>query len=168
MPKLTTSDRASLVELAGFLYDHRALIDYPPGDIRNQRDLATWRLTRPAMEARLRNGGRIQFDCSQCVQQIFRWCELADPCGLNYAYAGDTGAMLAHLPHYSRSSGAGRGALAIFGPGRGEHVSLVLEPGRDPLMGSHGRPGYDHVRLSAEAAFHSPPVTFLNVSGLGV
>lgn len=164
---LTLADRAELVGLARYLYDHRRLLDYPPGDIRGAADALTWHLSRAELEARLAAGGRICFDCSQAVQQLYRWCGLGDPCGLGFRYAGDTGAMLAHLPHYSDPARAGRGALPIYGPGRGEHVSLVLEPGLDPLLWSHGRGGVDLWRLSVQRSFHTPPVTFCNVSGLG-
>jgi hypothetical protein len=142
-------------------------MDYPPGDVRTDLDAATWRLSREGMRHTLVSGHRLQADCSQIAQQAFRWCDLQDPCGLGFRYAGDTGAMLHHLPHYSSPRGAGRGALVVFGPGRGEHVSIVIEPGPDPLLWSHGRPGVDLWRLSQQRSWHRPPVTFCAVLELG-
>jgi hypothetical protein len=165
--RLTPGDRARVLDLAHYLYGHRSLIDYPPGDVRGTADALTWRLSRAELEARLAAGKRICFDCSQAAQQLFRWCDLGDPCGLGFRYAGDTGAMLRALPHYSNPRGAGRAALVVYGPGRGEHVSVVIEPGVDPFLWSHGRPGIDLWRLSVQRTFHTPPVTFCNVSGLG-
>jgi hypothetical protein len=165
--RIRPAQRAELVELVRFLRSHRAQLDYPPGDVRGTADAATWRLDLAGARARLAAGGRLQFDCSQCVQQLFRWLDLGDPCGLDFRYAGDTGAMLRHLPHYTNARGAGRGALVVYGPGRGEHVSIVIEPGVDPLLGSHGRNGFDLWRLSEQRTWHTPPVTFCSIADLG-
>lgn len=148
------------------LYQHRSQLAYPPQDLRGPADQATFRLTEQTLEHLLKAGGRITADCSEMVTELLHWVGCADPNGLHYRYAGYTGTMLAHLPHYTNPRGAGVGALVVFGPGSGEHVSMVYEPGADPLLQSHGRPGLDRWRLSEERTFHSPPVTFLSVAHL--
>ena len=79
------------------------------------------------------------------------------------------GTMLAHLPHYSDARAALTGALAVFGPGTGDHVAMVHTPDPqvgNPLLGSHGRPGFDLVRLHDLAAALRPPVTMLSIAAL--
>lgn len=117
----------------------------------------------------LASGGRIMADCSELVTELLHWVGCADPNGLHYRYAGYTGTMLSNLPHYSDPKAAGVGALVVFGPGTGEHVSMVYKPDPvkgNPLLASHGRPGYDLLRLDTEAAWHRPPVRFLSIAHL--
>jgi hypothetical protein len=164
---LTIEQRGDLMAVLELLRRYAGQLDYPPGDVRGPLDRGTWGLNLEQLRHELALGRHVQFDCSQMVQQVFRWADLKDPCGLGFRYAGDTGAMLAHLPHYTDPRGAGRGALVIYGPGRGDHVSVVIEPGRDPLLASHGRKGFDVWHLSQQRSWHRPPVTLLNVSNLG-
>ena len=149
------------------LAGHASLLDYPVGDVRGPLDRETFALTEEAMRRRLAQGHRLMFDCSQAVTQLCRWAGLADPNGLGYGYAGYTGTMLHHLRHYWNPKSAGVGALVVYGPGTGEHVSMVLEPGADPLLWSHGHRGLDLVRLSVQRAYHHSPVTFCSIAELG-
>lgn len=165
----TRAQRLHLVSLIELLHEHRAQLDYPPHDVRGTADARTFRLTEQQAVTLLHAGGRLTADCSEMVTELLRWVGCADPNGLNYHYAGYTGTMLAHLPHYSNAKAAGVGALCVFGPGTGEHVSMVYEPDTargNPLLASHGRPGFDFVRLNDERAWHAPPVTFLSVAHL--
>lgn len=148
------------------LWRHRGQVDYPPHDVRGPRDAATFRMSEAQLDHTLATGGRITADCSEIATEVLRWIGCRDPNGLAYRYAGYTGTMLAHLPHYSNPADAGELALVVFGPGAGEHVSMVLEPGHDPLLQSHGRPGIDRWRLSDERRWHRPPVTFLSIAHL--
>ena len=95
-----------------------------------------------------------------------RWAGLRDPNGLHYRECGYTGTLLGHLPHYTNPKEAAVGALVVFGPGSGDHVSMVHTPGADPLLQSHGRPGMDRLHLSQEKTWHRPPVTFLSIAHL--
>lgn len=167
MATVSAAQRDKVAELIWYLYRHREQLDYPPGDERTELDRETWELSERQMRKRLDGGGRLQFDCSQEAQQVFRWAGLKDPCGLEYAYAGDTGAMLRTLPHYFDPREAYVAALVVFGPGRGEHVSTVIGRGRDPLLASHGRPGFDLWHLSQQRTWHHPPVTFCSIAHLG-
>jgi hypothetical protein len=148
------------------LHAHRAQLDYPPHDVRGPLDAATFRMTEQTAEHVLNGGGHLVADCSEMVTELLRWVGCGDPNGLRYAYAGYTGTMLSHLPHYTNARNASIGALVVFGPGSGEHVSMVHTPGDDPILASHGRPGFDLWPLSEERTWHRPPVTFLSIAAL--
>jgi len=167
---VTHHDRQKLRQLAELLIQHRSQLDYPLHDVRGPKDAETWKLTRSEMIERLNRGGRLCFDCSQSVTQLYRWTGLSDPSGLAYKHIGYTGTMLAHLPHYSDPRHCRVGALVVFGPGTGEHVAMVIEPDEkhgNPLLFSHGAAHLaGPIRLSVERTYHHAPVTLLNVSGL--
>jgi hypothetical protein len=162
----TTAQRTHMKHLMDFFYAHRSQILYPPKDVRAALDAKDFRMTEQEMEHVLTSGGHWQADCSEMVTEVCHMGGLRDPNGLGYRYAGYTGTMLAHLPHYTDPAQAAIGALVVFGPGTGEHVSMVYTPGKDPLLQSHGRPGMDRWRLSQERTWHSAPVTFLSIAHL--
>lgn len=122
------------------------------------------------------NGAGFVADCSGFATAIHKWAGLADPNGLGYNGTGFTGTMLSHLPHYSDPAGANTLALVVFvrpSAPTGDHVALVLTPGADPWLCSHGQEkGPIRIRLStelaAQRAIHGPSsqAVFLNVSGL--
>jgi hypothetical protein len=125
------------------------------------------KLTEAQMRAKLNAGGSISMDCSEGVTCLCKWAGLRDPNGLHYNGQGYTGTLLAHLPHYRDPSKAKVGALCVFGPGNGDHVAMVMEPGSDPLMWSHGSEAGPYlVRWSAERDYHRKPATFLSIAGL--
>lgn len=159
--------RQALHALMALCIGHAPQCDYPTGDVRGPLDALTWDMDEATFTTALRSGEHVMFDCSQSVTQLCRYAGLADPNGLRYDHAGYTGTMLAHLPHYSDPAKAQVGALVVFGPGTGEHVCMVLEPGPDPLLFSHGSPRWcGPIRLSAERQYHKPPVTLLSIAGL--
>ncbi len=165
----TAAQRVHLSALIELLHAHAAQLDYPPHDIRGPLDSRTFTLTEQQAEHVLTSGGRLQADCSEMVTELLRWVGCADPNGLGYRYAGYTGTMLGHLPHYLNAKAALVGALAVYGPGTGDHVSMVYKPDAthgDPLMASHGRSGFDLLRLDVERSWHRPPVTFLSIAAL--
>lgn len=165
---ITAAQRTDLGYLAGVLINHAKQVDYPEHDVRTWQDTETFNLTRPAALERLRKGGVLLGDCSGIITCLFKWANLDDPNGLAYAHEGYTGTMLAHLPHYRNAAYAMVGALAVFGPGTGEHVAMVIERGHDPVLFSHGSRGVcGPIRLSVEARYHKSPVTFLNIAQLG-
>jgi hypothetical protein len=153
--------------LMKLLLDHEAQVNYPNHDIRGPADAATWRLTETQLRRKLATGGHIMFDCSQAVTQVCRWAGLSDPNGLAYKYPGYTGTLLKYLRHYSDPADAMIGALVVYGPSTGEHVSMVYEPGDDPLLWSHGFDGAPQlIRLSRQRRKHRPPVTFCSIQKL--
>lgn len=163
------AQRQHLHALIELLHARRGQLDYPPHDVRGPADTRTFHLSEQQALALLEHGGRLMADCSEMVTELLRWVGCGDPNGLHYRYAGYTGTMLAHLPQYTDARKAGLGALCVFGPGTGDHVSMVYEPdphGGNPLLASHGRPGFDLIRLRDEAAWHRPPVTFLSIAHL--
>lgn len=167
MPKVTPAQRRHIAELLDLFAQHASQLDYPLHDVRGSADAATWRLSEAAMRRRLAAGGRLQFDCSQFATQVLRWAGLKDPNGLDYDHAGYTGTMLSHLPRYTNPARGYVGSLVVYGPGTGDHVSMIGSPGPDPLLVSHGRPGLDLVRLSEQRRHHRAPVTLLSIATLG-
>jgi hypothetical protein len=165
----TAAQRHHLRTLMDELHAHRAQLDYPPHDVRGTADRRTFALTETQAMHVLGAGGRLSMDCSEFATELLHWVGCADPNGLHYRYAGYTGTMLAHLPHYSNPKAAGIGALVVYGPGTGEHVAMVHTPDPkrgNPLLCSHGRPGLDFVYLRDESSWHKPPVTFLSIAHL--
>ena len=101
-------------------------------------------------------------DCSGFVTDCYEWAGAPDPNGNGFNGLGFTGTMLAHCRHIPASAVQG-GDLVIWGLPPGEHVALVLEPGRDPLLASHGQEaGPIAISFSAESAAHHPPATWLS------
>lgn len=161
--------RQALAALMQLCIEHAGQCDYPDDDIRGPLDAATWMLDEAEFTTALRGGKQVQFDCSQSVTQLCRYAGLIDPNGLGYGHVGYTGTMLANpkLTRYTDPLKAQVGALVVFGPGTGEHVGMVLEPGQDPVLFSHGEARFcGPVKLSAERQFHKPPVTFLSIAHL--
>ena len=165
----TAAQRAHLAATIELLHKHAGQLDYPPHDVRGPLDARTFTLTEQQAEHILTAGGRLMADCSEMVTELLRWAGCADPNGLGYRYAGYTGTMLTHLPHYSNPKSADVGALVVIGPGTGDHVSMVYRPDHargNPLLASHGREGFDLWPLAEERTWHRPPVTFLSIAHL--
>lgn len=108
--------------------------------------------TRP-MPAKLETP--LTTDCSGFVTLCYKAAGAEDPNGLGYNGEGYTGTLLAHAEKHGRVFGevskARAGDLIVYGPGAGEHVAIVVEPGKDPLTVSHGsesEPAY--VRVSQD------------------
>jgi len=104
-------------------------------------------------------------DCSGFVTLCYFLAGAPDPNGLGYSGVGWTGTLLQHLARIDRPR-ARRGDLVVWGAYPGRHVSLVLEPGNDPLLCSHGQErGPLAVRYSVEDRWQACESTWL--SGLG-
>ncbi len=117
--------------------------------------------------------GRIELDCSETATLVCRLSGLRSPSGPRYPYAdgwGNTQTMLDYLPAYGEASHAEPLALVVYGPagqpGR-QHVSIVYEPGADPLLFSMGREADPRlIRFSVQRALHPAPARFLSVAKL--
>jgi hypothetical protein len=145
-----------------YTYAKRVQIHYA-----EQRPMDVVKLSEKQLRATFSAGRSVSMDCSEGVTALCKWAGLRDPNGNHYNGYGYTGTMLGHLPHYSDPRRAKRGALCVYGPGNGDHVAMVCEPGSDPLMWSHGsESGPILVRWSVERDFHRKPATFLSIAGL--
>jgi len=101
-------------------------------------------------------------DCSGFVTLCYFLAGAPDPNGRGYDGSGYTGTLLGRLPRTTRD-GARGGDLVVFGTYPGRHVALVLEPGTDPLLCSHGQErGPLALRYSDERALQPGPVTWLD------
>lgn len=165
----TAAQRAHVHATITYLHAHAAQLDYPPGDQRTSRDSVSWHLTEQAAEHVLTGGGRLQMDCSEMGSWILKCAGL-----WRWSQPGYTGSHLDLLPvHYTNPTVARVGALVIFGPGTGHHEAVVYTPDPEhgnPLLASHGRPGFDLVPLHDEAAGQAragyPGVRFLSIAHL--
>jgi cell wall-associated NlpC family hydrolase len=98
-------------------------------------------------------------DCSGFVTLCYYLAGAPDPNGLGYDGQGWTGTLLEHLPV---AAAVRRGDIVVFGAYPGRHCCIVLEPGGDPLLCSHGwERGPLAIRFSAEAAIQRSPATWL-------
>ena len=158
----THAQRVRIGELLYLLVENAQLVRYPSRDVRTRRasEIKTEKQLLASLDA-----GSFEFDCSQTAEIV---CVVA---GLNWPASmrdGYTGTMLAHLPHYANHANADLGALAVFGPGTGQHVCQARKAlGQNPTLYSHGadRSSY-YVSLAVERTFHRPPVTFLSIANL--
>ena len=100
-------------------------------------------------------------DCSGFATLCYRWAGASDPNGGNFSGAY-TGTMLTHCRHIPKAA-AQAGDLVVWGAYPGHHVALVLEPGSDPLLCSHGQEkGPLAIRFSTEGAYQPKPATWLS------
>lgn len=158
----TKAQRDHMLSLMKYLLAHEPQIHY--AQVRPMRSV---RLSEAYLHTLLGHGHGLTMDCSESVTAICKWAGLHDPNGLHYDGQGWTGTILDHLPHYSDPHRAQVGALVVFGPGHGDHVCMVMQPGADPWLWSHGAEGGPRrVRYSVEHAFHRKPATFCSIAHL--
>ena len=100
-------------------------------------------------------------DCSGFVTLCYAWAGAPDPNGLDYSGQGWTGTLLQHMKPIAADA-AQPGDLVVFGPPPGHHVAIVLEPGPDPLLCSHGEEkGPLAIRFSVESGYQPTPANWL-------
>jgi cell wall-associated NlpC family hydrolase len=102
-------------------------------------------------------------DCSGFATCCYKWAGGPDPNGRDFNGAGWTGDMINNGRHIAKSA-LKPGDLVVFGgPAARQHVCIVIEPGADPMLVSHGQEkGPFAVSFSAEAQAHSgQPVHWL-------
>jgi cell wall-associated NlpC family hydrolase len=102
-------------------------------------------------------------DCSGFVTLCYYLAGAPDPNGRDYDGSGYTGTLLGWLPRLAGPANARRGDLVVWGRYPGRHVALVLEPGADPLLCSHGQErGPLAIRYTSECEVQPPEVTWLS------
>jgi cell wall-associated NlpC family hydrolase len=95
-------------------------------------------------------------DCSGFVTICYFLAGAPDPNGLDYCGQGWTGTLLRNLSVVMPED-ARRGDLVVWGEFPGWHVALLLEPGEDPLLCSHGQEhGPLAIRFSDEDRWQWP------------
>jgi len=165
----TTAQRKHILAVLDFFHHHASHLLYPPGDVRTSMDNECWHWSEQTTELVLEHEGYWQGDCSEFGSYVLKCAGL-----WKWATAGATSSHLQLLPdHYTNAKVADVGALVIFGPGGGHHEAIVHTPDRrygNPTLDSHGRPGYDRVKLSDLAAEQTrmgyPGVRFLSIAHL--
>jgi hypothetical protein len=104
----------------------------------------------------------LRTDCSGFATLCYAWAGAPDPNGLAFCGQGYTGTLLRHMERIPAAA-ACPGDLVVWGPAPGHHVALVLEPGVDPLLCSHGQErGPFAIRFSEETRFQPSPVVWLS------
>jgi cell wall-associated NlpC family hydrolase len=98
-------------------------------------------------------------DCSGFVTLCYYLAGAPDPNGLDYSGQGWTGTLLRHL---APTASLRRADVVVWGAYPGHHCALVLEPGDDPLLCSHGRErGPLAIHYSDECKLQPPVVAWL-------
>lgn len=101
-------------------------------------------------------------DCSGFSTLCYAWAGAPDPNGLGYSGEGYTGTLLQHMKAIAAAA-VQPADLVVWGPPPGHHVALVLEPGPDPLLCSHGQEsGPAATRFSVESEYQPAPATWLS------
>ena len=161
----TDAQRKHAVAVMDYMRSKSAQLDYPPGDQRTWRDYQDWNWNEQTLEHVLNGGGRWQGDCSDFSSFVLKlagiWPARWGP--------GWTGSHLQLLPRYTDGKQAFPGALVVFGYPPGHHEAIVhtADPTKgDPLCASHGRPGFDLLRVSQIAVGQPPGITFLSIAHL--
>jgi len=109
-----------------------------------------YREVRPlTMPPKLVHG--VNADCSFGVKVLCDWAGVPDPTGGNYDGYGNSTSIFHHLAHVPLAD-ARTGDILLFGPEGSWHAAMVLEPGKDPMLWSHGHQGSPNLYpLSADA-----------------
>jgi cell wall-associated NlpC family hydrolase len=99
-------------------------------------------------------------DCSGFATLCYFLAGAPDPNGLGYDGQGWTGTLLRHMAQVPEPRA---GDVVVFGAYPGHHAAIVLAPGEDPLLASHGQErGPVEIRLSTEARYQPAEVTWLS------
>jgi hypothetical protein len=157
------AQRIQLAQLMDWLHEHRDRVHYPHGDIRTETVSDIHSVEQVHARVLRRAGWTV--DCSQTVIALLLAVGLKVPDPNGY-----TGTLLADLPHYQDARAAYIGALAVYGPGSGHHVTMTRH--RDtvhgnPVQFSQGQESDPRfISLLTEAQFQPHPVTMLSIAHL--
>jgi hypothetical protein len=110
-------------------------------------DAANWRYLafRPeSVPATWEKEQHVIADCSKGCQFLARWAGAPDPMDPQhntFADWGNSQTIWSHLQHADHAHDLEVGDIVTFGRNGDKHAAMVLEPGRDPLLWSHGHQG---------------------------
>jgi cell wall-associated NlpC family hydrolase len=152
--------RAKAVSVMHLLISSNPKIHYPAHDVRTMTIHAISTLEQ--LQAKIASNA-LTIDCSQAVTLIAHVAGAKDPNGGNWASDGYTGTLLEGCKPISRAQ-AKPGDLRVFGGGTGHHVCMVIQPGANPLLFSHGQEN-DPIAISesVELKYQPPGGTFLRL-----
>jgi hypothetical protein len=164
----TEAQRTHVLHLLDYFHAHAAHLLYPPGDEPTSYDRECWGWSEQTLEHVLGRGGYWQGDCSDWGTYVWKLAGL-----WRHTVPGWTGSILKLLPTYTNAKAARVGAGVVFGGGTGHHFALVHTPDPkhgNPLLSSHGRPGFDAVHLhdlaAEQARMGHPGVRFCSIAHL--
>jgi len=101
-------------------------------------------------------------DCSGFATLCYFLAGAPDPNGLDYDGHGWTGTLLEAMENVDRQAVLA-GDVVVWGEYPGHHCAVVLEPGDDPLVCSHGQErGPIEIRFSTESRYQPADVTWLS------
>jgi cell wall-associated NlpC family hydrolase len=101
-------------------------------------------------------------DCSGFVTLCYFLAGAPDPNGLGYDGRGWTGTLMERMENVDAGA-VERGDVVVFGEYPGRHCALVLAPGDDPLLCSHGQErGPVAIRFTDECRYQPAEVTWLS------
>ncbi len=105
----------------------------------------------------------LRTDWSGFATVCYKWAGGPDPNGRNFCGAGWTGDMITTGKHVAQSAVKPGDLLVYGGPPERQHACVVIEPGPDPKLVTHGQEkGPFEVSFSAETAAHAgQPVYWL-------
>ena len=164
----TVAQRKHVLAVLDFFHAHAGHLLYPPKDVRTAFDNECWHWSEHTTEVMLNSGHYWQGDCSEFGSYVLKCAGV-----WKWNTAGATSSHLQLLPVYSNPKDALTGALVVFGPGGGHHEAVVHTPDPrygNPLLSSHGRPGFDAVKLrdleAEQTSMGYPGVRFLSIAHL--
>lgn len=103
-------------------------------------------------------------DCSGFATLCYFLAGAPDPNGLGYDGRGWTGSLLERMESVPPVA-VRAGDIVVWGAFPGHHCAVVLEPGDDPLLCSHGQErGPLAIRFSEESRHQPAEVTWLTQS----
>jgi hypothetical protein len=101
-------------------------------------------------------------DCSGFATLCYFLAGAPDPNGYGYDGRGWTGSMLERMESVPEIA-ARAGDVVVWGAFPGHHCAVVLEPGEDPVLASHGQErGPVEIRFSTESRYQPADVTWLS------
>jgi cell wall-associated NlpC family hydrolase len=101
-------------------------------------------------------------DCSGFATLCYFLAGAPDPNGYGYDGRGWTGSLLERMENVDPEAVL-PGDLVVFGEYPGRHCAVVLRPGEDPLLASHGQErGPIEIRFSTESRYQPAEVTWLS------
>ena len=101
-------------------------------------------------------------DCSGFVTLCYFLAGAPDPNGCGYDGRGWTGTLLERMENIDPGAVLA-GDVVVWGEYPGHHCAVVLEPGDDPVLCSHGQErGPLEISFSTESRYQPASVTWLS------